>query len=494
MSSRALRRLREEQELSQQPTVLEEGSEDESSDDDDVGAGRGSAARGGGFSAMMMMDSESESDSDCSESDPERLELDSELESQDSCGGGDRVGDGDDLETERRSSGLQQGGKDDADGDGNGGDNEEDIDAILSEFQFVAMCDGPARSLARDAPAASSGTAVLLSGIDPRDLDLDRSMGSMLGGGGGGAGVGRGGNLGLDDAQDQQRAQLVRNHPAIRGRNQRGMRPGIGRGATHLRKFVFVGRPAEAWGRPPSHIGGGLGIDILAKSRPADSATIPWPYSTLGGDGGTDVNPYRDARWHSFLWSDSYAAQCADYEMVAGSGDANALAMFVADNPYHAEASLQLSSVLFHTNSREDAMELLKRVLWIYEFAAPASFLPGGGGGSLQPALMDQTKEENAGYFSALSRLMRTSCMVGCVGTSLAVARYILSLDPLRDPMGVLLTMDYFALASLEDEHARFVVDLVESETVQIHHMDGDGERHCCDLIDFRADAHFDSR
>ena len=72
-----------------------------------------------------------------------------------------------------------------------------------------------------------------------------------------------------------------------------------------------------------------------------------------------------------------------------------------------------------------------------------------GCAGSI-PILMDQGKEENAGFFSALFRLMRTSCMVGCVATSLAVSRYILSLDPLRDPMGVLLTLDYFALGSMK--------------------------------------------
>ena len=182
---------------------------------------------------------------------------------------------------------------------------------------------------------------------------------------------------------------------------------------------------------------------------------------------------------------------------MAASGDVNALALFVADNPYHAEASLQLSAVLFHTNNREAAMDLLKRVLWVYECAAPASFLPGGGrvqkqessassggaGSSSTPILMDQDKEENAGFFSALFRLMRTSCMVGCVATSLAVSRYILSLDPLRDPMGVLLTLDYFVLSSMKEEDARFLVDLVDSGTVRLHHKEGD-RTYCGELTD----------
>ena len=139
-------------------------------------------------------------------------------------------------------------------------------------------------------------------------------------------------------------------------------------------------------------------------------------------------------------------------------------------------------------------MDLLKRVLWIYECAAPASFMPGGGRLQKQennstnnshssPILMDQSKEENDGFFSALFRLMRTSCMVGCVATSLAVGRYILSLDPLRDPMGLLLTLDYFALNTVKEENARFLVDLVESGTVKLFHKEGN-KTYCGELTD----------
>ena len=97
---------------------------------------------------------------------------------------------------------------------------------------------------------------------------------------------------------------------------------------------------------------------------------------------------------------------------------------------------------------------------------------------------MDQGKEENAGFFSALFRLMRTSCMIGCVATSLAVGRYILSLDPLGvDPLGVLLTLDYFALSSMKEEDARFLVDLVDSGTIRLYYKEGD-RTYCGALTD----------
>lgn len=56
--------------------------------------------------------------------------------------------------------------------------------------------------------------------------------------------------------------------------------------------------------------------------------------------------------------------------------------------------------------------------------------------------------------------------LYSCIRTALAVSRYVLALDPLRDPMGVLLLMDYFALLSQSSKCDRFVVALVESNKV----------------------------
>lgn len=50
---------------------------------------------------------------------------------------------------------------------------------------------------------------------------------------------------------------------------------------------------------------------------------------------------------------------------------------------------------------------------------------------------------------------------------SLAVSRYVLSLDPLRDPMGVLLALDHFALLSNSEVNDRWLVAFVESHKVR---------------------------
>jgi hypothetical protein len=49
---------------------------------------------------------------------------------------------------------------------------------------------------------------------------------------------------------------------------------------------------------------------------------------------------------------------------------------------------------------------------------------------------------------------------------SLATARFILSLDPLRDPMGVLLALDHFALQTMSEASDVWLIELVDSQKV----------------------------
>jgi hypothetical protein len=115
---------------------------------------------------------------------------------------------------------------------------------------------------------------------------------------------------------------------------------------------------------------------------------------------------------------------------------------------------------LYQTNHNVEALSMLKRCLYIYECARLYKFTKhitmlttgGGGGGDNSStttaacALLDYTLPENAPFFEALVQLMRVCTNAGLYKSTLAIQRYILSLDPLRDPMGILLVLDSFAL------------------------------------------------
>jgi len=198
--------------------------------------------------------------------------------------------------------------------------------------------------------------------------------------------------------------------------------------------------------------------------------------------------------------------------------DPNLLAMFVTDHPHFVETVLQLAMVMYVVNDRARGFDLLRRCVFLYESALPSSVLPGGyassssGGGDGREVLIDVDRNQlNAGYFAALFRVMQTSGMSGWYDNALATGRYLLSLDPQRDPMGVLLILDYYALASRRRHRrtcmppscnggrsvvattttrevevgAAFIVDLIESNLIFINHTDPLTGRHLsCRLVD----------
>jgi Transcriptional repressor TCF25 len=157
------------------------------------------------------------------------------------------------------------------------------------------------------------------------------------------------------------------------------------------------------------------------------------------------------------------------------------LALFITHHPFDVEALLQLSNVLYQTNSAHEGLSLLKRALYTFECASLNSFLQVED----RLGFMDNEHAKNEIFFSALFRLIRVSHIAGLPRTSLATSRFILSLDPLRDPKGVLLAIDHFALISNSISNDQWLVDLVESDKIRIHYKDNAAEDgYECGLLD----------
>jgi hypothetical protein len=313
---------------------------------------------------------------------------------------------------------------------------------------------------------------------------------------------------------------------------------------TLTRKFVF-GKARNEWGKPPSYVGGGVGMKELTLENTMSDWTIPWPYKTSSaadiddnidkdrndnGDIITTTTPRvvtsnnHHQRWFTFHMSDTYQEYNNIYQdllatqqhhhhhqqqqqqqqqdiTTMGLHDPNILAMFVTEYPYFIETLLQLALVLYYINDRNRGHDTLRRCLYLYESVMPVSVLPPGNNstGTTAEILIDiHHNRLNYGYFETLFRIMQTSGMSGWYDTALATGRYLLSLDPYRDPMGVLLILDYYALASRRrrraaitstkkevDVGSTFIVDLVESKQIVIHHTDQLTDRHhTCQLID----------
>jgi len=565
MSSRALRRLREEK--GEVRVVVDDDDDDDDDDgDDEIGGTRG-------FLSILEEDESSSSSSDDDDKNDKATFIPTSVAAA--------------LGSKQSKAGKGRGSKKvinkksaaDNDASNKTDEEEEDFDTLLFNLQVVDNAHlRHTGASTTGLPSSDSGSSsntlrtLLLSkenGFDIQDLDLDYASRSLFNIGGGdndnnilgvaAAAVG-GGNAIMGAEPPRQR----------RGGGGAGGRQRRGNNYTLTRKFIF-GKARNEWGKPPSYVGGGVGMkeviqeNTMNKKTGGDITTttttthfsrdndwtIPWPYNTTStaaadidddnivdkdrNDNGDTITTTPLAvttnhqRWFTFHMSDTYQEYNNIYQdllatqqqhqqhhqqqqqqdtTTMGLHDPNILAMFVTEYPYFIETLLQLALVLYYINDRNRGHDILRRCLYLYESVMPVSVLPPGsssisssssnGTGTTAQILIDINHNRlNYGYFETLFRIMQTSGMSGWYDTALATGRYLVSLDPSRDPMGVLLILDYYALASRRrrsaintttkevDVGATFIVDLVESNHIIIHHTDPLTDRHhTCQLSD----------
>jgi hypothetical protein len=240
----------------------------------------------------------------------------------------------------------------------------EDLDALLREFEEKDSQLFPQQLSGEGATSESfSPSAVLLAGLDTRDLDFEASMRNAL--------------LGGASEGPTRRVKGVR---------------------------LLFGPPLDGWVSPPRYVGGGMGMTTYDQEV---ERKMPCPYNR--DSGGEDESDAERKRWFAFQHSDSYQRDCDDYGVVKQSGAVNDLLMFVAHHPFVTSALLQLSTALYQTNHSQEGLALLRRCLWIYEKSALLSFTKQLNGN----ALMDGKQPENATFFLALYQLIRVSYMAG---------------------------------------------------------------------------------
>ncbi|GAX15230.1 hypothetical protein FisN_1Hh667 [Fistulifera solaris] len=237
------------------------------------------------------------------------------------------------------------------------------------------------------------------------------------------------------------------------------------------RQVLLFGPPRDNWPRPLHFVGGGIGMVTYEQSpRP-----IPWPYSDIAtlvrNDNKKDLIEFvQDMNhWFTFQHAQDCSRDLEDYAVVKQTGDLNALVMFAAHHPYVTDALLQLTGVLYQTNHSQEGLALLRRCLWVYESSAMLPFNNRVLDGA---ALMDMDQPENATFFRSLFKLIQVSTVAALPRTAAAVCRYILALDPLRDPMHVLAVLDAFTINCKSDTFDQWLIDLVDNNCISIYFRD----------------------
>ena len=99
--------------------------------------------------------------------------------------------------------------------------------------------------------------------------------------------------------------------------------------------------------------------------------------------------------------------------------------------------------VFARTGYMDKSSECIKLALYNIEHSFSEFYKP-----QLGMYRMNATVKENSIYFNALFRYAQVTAMLGCPTVSSAVGILLLSLDPLGDPMHILLVLDFYLLAS----------------------------------------------
>jgi hypothetical protein len=431
MSHRALQRLRKEREQDQFLLGFHEDNNDDSDDDDDEQSSEDEGDTNmkypsNPFAAAAMMDDDSDDDDNGVDS---------------SVSGGDTNNDSiikdktRDVPTTttiqaRNNEKYPPPKKSSVD------DDIENLDELLEQYKLKDEENFDGTATNNDGSNESTKQEVysyydiITSNIDSRDLDIDYVMRTSLMGG-----------TNYNEGNDSNPSRTT----ARRGGN---------------RQAPLFGPPRDNWARPAHYVGGGIGMRTYDDDTDNQKQQLPWPYCDMKLD---DDRCPPQTKWFKFIYSDSYQRDVQDFETIKASGDANALGMFIAHHPFVVEALLQFSLVLYQMNQRQEGLSLLKRALWVFECASLNSFLKVD---EQRTAFMDNNVKENTNFFSSLFRLIRVSYVAGLTRTSLATSRLLLSLDPLRDPMNILLAVDHFALLSNTDQCNEWLVEFVESKKV----------------------------
>jgi len=193
---------------------------------------------------------------------------------------------------------------------------------------------------------------------------------------------------------------------------------------TLLQRRLLFGAYSEEWPRPPSFVGGGIGMERRE------------------GEDGRDE--------FTFKYSDAYKALNESYQGILQSHDPNSLALFVGTSgSTHAQALLQLGMICAHTAQPEKAAEFVRRALAVFEAAQLEAFRPAMSQGL---ARMPYDEEANRPFFNALFRHAQLTHMAACSGTALEVTKLLLQLDPHSDPTCSWLTYDVYALAARDKQ------------------------------------------
>jgi len=173
-----------------------------------------------------------------------------------------------------------------------------------------------------------------------------------------------------------------------------------------------------------------------------------WPPYTKVGITMNQVKSENSSPYFVFEHQEIYRnVQFKFYDALESMDHNNIIALLNA-HPYHVDSMLQLSEIFRMQEDHRMAGELIERSLFVFECAFHTLFNITQGN-----CRLDYKRAENRPFFLALYRHITYIGDRACYRTALEFCKVLFGLDPVDDPLGVLLMIDYYALKSEEFDY-----------------------------------------
>lgn len=164
--------------------------------------------------------------------------------------------------------------------------------------------------------------------------------------------------------------------------------------------------------------------------------------STDAGQSASARNQ-RTIQWFKYEHSTTYRQLQQKFLHAVESMDSDNIIAIINEQPYHVDSLIQLSELCKMSEDHAMASDLIEHAMFALESAFHPSFSLTNGNSRL-----DYRRQENRALYIVLFKHAQYLEGRACARTALEISKLILTLDPINDPLAMILVVDYYALRS----------------------------------------------
>lgn len=242
----------------------------------------------------------------------------------------------------------------------------------------------------------------------------------------------------IEAAQADEEAQIVEHLREIQRRGARG-----------------EGVDLETYLRAPMREGLS---EIVARRNPFIEGKKRWPKGSAGGLTMTTIGSMNEESTEfSFAHDKAYSALDSTFFFLIGMHDPTRLIHFLQQHPYHVSTLIQVSKVAIQDQNASLAAELCERALFTFGRVTLSTFRKKLEEGR---ARLDFSRPENRQFWLAGWNYIKNLIRKGTFRTALEWTKLFISISP-EDPYGLISWLHALAIRAHE---AQWFVDLCDSD------------------------------